>query len=169
LIRRIQPECKIQRKEHGKTIFLRVRMETEPTEIEPVETTEEERHPRKKRKKGHLAPESEEDLRRRGIVYVSRLPPNMKPKHLRTLLSEWGVVTRVYCSLESTFLGAHLMFLGEEDWTKRKKRGGNRRRQFREAWVEFESKRKAYNAALALNGQKIGTRKKVCCPLQFFI
>lgn len=121
--------------------------------------------PSKKRKQEHLATDDEE-LRRRGIVYISRMPPNMKPRHLQELLGQWGVITRTYCAPESVqppFLLSLLIsfLLGLEVLARRKKRGGNKRRQFTEAWVEFESKRKAYNVALALNGQKIGNRKKV--------
>lgn len=136
------------------------RMEN-PSEQETLREEEEVTcdRPLKKRKKEHQTLPDEE-LKRRGIVYISRMPPNMKPRHLKALLGEWGVITRVYCAPESmTYL--FVITSGEEEWMKRKKRGGNRRRQFKEAWVEFESKRKAYNAALALNGQRIGERKKV--------
>lgn len=51
---------------------------------------------------------------RRGIVYVSRIPPHMKPQKLRHLLSQHGEIGRVYCTPEDQ-LARH----------KRKKKGGN--------------------------------------------
>jgi hypothetical protein len=38
---------------------------------------------------------------RRGVVYVSRLPPHMKPAKLRQLLSQYGEIGRVYCAPEA--------------------------------------------------------------------
>lgn len=78
-------------------------MEETPQE-EVVASSEEKDHPHKKRKKDHPKIDNEEELRRRGIVYVSRMPPNMKPRHLRQLLEEWGTITRIYCAPESTGL-----------------------------------------------------------------
>eukprot|EP01126_Amoeba_proteus_P056071 TRINITY_DN7005_c0_g2_i1.p1 TRINITY_DN7005_c0_g2~~TRINITY_DN7005_c0_g2_i1.p1 ORF type:complete len:179 (-),score=34.15 TRINITY_DN7005_c0_g2_i1:121-657(-) len=92
---------------------------------------------------------NEEELKRRGIVFISRMPPGMRPHHLRTLLTPWGIITRIYCAPETL-----------ERAKARKKSGGNGRVRFSEAWVEFSSKRKAYEAALSLNGQRIGERKK---------
>lgn len=37
---------------------------------------------------------------RPGVVFVSRLPPNMRPKHLRDFLRPYGALGRVYCALE---------------------------------------------------------------------
>jgi ESF2/ABP1 family protein len=51
---------------------------------------------------------------RRGIVYLSRLPPHMKPAKLRQLLSAHGEIGRVYCTPEDA--GARAV---------RKQRGGN--------------------------------------------
>lgn len=51
---------------------------------------------------------------RRGIVYISRIPPHMKPAKLKQLLAQYGEVGRVYCAPEDT--GARKM---------RKQKGGN--------------------------------------------
>ena len=55
-----------------------------------------------------------EKVERRGIVYVSRIPPHMKPAKLRQLLSQYGEVGRVYCTPEDAALRR-----------KRKQHGGN--------------------------------------------
>ncbi len=51
---------------------------------------------------------------KRGIVYVSRIPPHMKPQKLRHLLSQYGEIGRVYCTPE-----------GKAARQNRKKKGGN--------------------------------------------
>jgi len=46
-----------------------------------------------------------------GIVYVSRLPPNMRPHHLRLYLRDMGPLLRVYCAPECAPLFArHRLF-----------------------------------------------------------
>ncbi|GFR51031.1 hypothetical protein Agub_g13359 [Astrephomene gubernaculifera] len=86
---------------------------------------------------------------RRGIVYVSRIPPHMKPHKLRQLLEPFGELGRVYCAPEDPSLRR-----------MRKKKGGNSGKNFTEGWVEFEDKRRAKRAALALNGQPMGGSKR---------
>lgn len=51
---------------------------------------------------------------RRGIIYVSRIPPHMKPQKLRQLLSQYGEVGRIYCTPEDPLARK-----------KRKQKGGN--------------------------------------------
>ena len=41
-----------------------------------------------------------EQHRRRGILYMSRIPPHMKPAKIKQLLSEYGDLGRIYCKLE---------------------------------------------------------------------
>lgn len=50
----------------------------------------------------------------RGIIYVSRIPPHMKPAKLRQLLSQYGEIGRVYCTPEDPLARK-----------KRKQHGGN--------------------------------------------
>lgn len=85
----------------------------------------------------------------RGIVYISRIPPHMKPHKLRQLLSEHGEIGRLYCTPESP----HLRKI-------RKKRGGNTGKNFTEGWVEFEDKKDAKRVALLLNGQPMGGKHR---------
>ena len=60
-----------------------------------------------------------ESLKKRGVIYMSRIPPFMKPNKARVLFEQYGEVTRIY--------------LAEEDATRRLKRkahGGNGSKQF---------------------------------------
>ena len=87
-------------------------------------------------------------LDQRGVVYMSRVPPFMKPNKARSLLESYGEITRIY--------------LAEEDATARKKRkekGGNASKQFSEGWIEFADKRIAKRVAESLNNTPIGARK----------
>lgn len=60
-----------------------------------------------------------EKLKKRGVIYLSRIPPFMKPNKARSTFEQYGEVTRLY--------------LAEEDVGKRQKRkthGGNGSKQF---------------------------------------
>jgi len=86
---------------------------------------------------------------RRGVVYLSRLPPFFKPNKIRSLLGEVGRIDRVYLRAES-----------EEERASRIRGGGSRRVNFREGWVEFYDKRDARRAAVLLNNKAVGGRKR---------
>ncbi|DAZ92895.1 TPA: hypothetical protein N0F65_000586 [Lagenidium giganteum] len=90
-----------------------------------------------------------EKAAKRGVVYLSRVPPFMKPEKVKHLLSQYGDINRIY--------------LVPEDKTHRKKRtaaGGNRKQNYTEGWIEFEDKRVARRTAEALNARQIGGRKR---------
>ncbi|KAI8465174.1 MAG: hypothetical protein J3K34DRAFT_461551 [Monoraphidium minutum] len=110
--------------------------------------------PKKKKKLSKVL--SQEKLKRlqakaerRGIIYVSRIPPHMKPAKLRQLLSQYGEVGRVYCTPEDAAVRR-----------KRKQHGGNTGKNFTEGWVEFEDKGVAKSTAAMLNNQPIGGRHR---------
>ena len=89
-----------------------------------------------------------ENLEKRGVMYLSRIPPFMKPNKVRALLEVYGEITRLY--------------LSEEDKTARKRRklsGGNGSKQFVEGWVEFADKKIAKSVALSLNNTNIAPNK----------
>ncbi|KAG6026412.1 hypothetical protein E4U41_001276 [Claviceps citrina] len=91
---------------------------------------------------------SEAAIKKSGVVYISRIPPGMKPSALRSLLSPYGKLNRI--------------FLAPEDPTaraRRKRAGGNKRLLFTEGWIEFLRKRDAKAACELLNGQNIGGKK----------
>lgn len=84
-----------------------------------------------------------------GVIYISRVPPFMKPTVLRSLLTPYGAVGRI--------------FLTPEDTTSRQQRlrgGGTRRKLFLDGWVEFTHKRDAKFVAENLNAQTMGGKKR---------
>lgn len=89
-------------------------------------------------------------LKKRGVIYVARVPPRMTPTKIKSLLSDFAEVTRV--------------FLVEEDATVRKRRkreyGGSGGKRYVEGWVEFASKRKAKHITASLNLTPISNTKR---------
>lgn len=83
-----------------------------------------------------------------GVVYISRIPPFMKPVKLRQILSRFGEVNRIFLSPEDP-----------KTYAKRVKFGGNKKKNFTEGWAEFVRKKDAKLAADVLNGNKIGGKK----------
>ncbi|XP_026189516.1 activator of basal transcription 1 isoform X2 [Mastacembelus armatus] len=83
-----------------------------------------------------------------GIIYLGHIPPRLRPKHLRNLLSVYGEIGRI--------------FLQPEDGQvrKRKRKSGLRRCDFTEGWVEFRDKRVAKKVAASLHNTPMGTRKR---------
>jgi ESF2/ABP1 family protein len=84
-----------------------------------------------------------------GVLYISRVPPFMKPTVLRSLLTPYGPVGRI--------------FLTPEDTTSRQQRlrgGGTRRKLFLDGWVEFLHKKDAKFVAENLNAQTMGGKKR---------
>jgi ESF2/ABP1 family protein len=95
----------------------------------------------KKQLKKHLETE-----KNRGVLFISRVPPYLKPGKLRDLLSGMGTeVLRVYLAAEDGAVRA-----------RRLKNGGNKKKSFTEGWVEFEDKRKAKRIASTLNNTPMG-------------
>jgi ESF2/ABP1 family protein len=85
---------------------------------------------------------------RRGVIYISRVPPFMRPVKLRHMLSQYGEVDRIW--------------LRPEDDSARKRRlqkGGSRKRNYCEGWVEFLDKKMARRVAESLNATPIGGKK----------
>lgn len=82
-----------------------------------------------------------------GVIYLSRIPPFMKPPTLRRLLSPHGTILRIFLTPEphSTYL-------------KRRSLGGNKKRSFIDGWVEYSRRKDAKICAEALNAATIGGR-----------
>jgi ESF2/ABP1 family protein len=91
---------------------------------------------------------SEEAIKKSGVVYMSRIPPGMKPSALRSLLSPYGKLNRVFLAPEDPAVRA-----------RRKRAGGNKRVLFTEGWIEFVKKKEGKAACELLNGQNIGGKK----------
>ena len=91
---------------------------------------------------------TEKAIRKSGVVYLSRVPPFMKPTKLRSLLEPYGAINRIFLTPEDP-----------TSHTRRVRSGGNKKRSFTDGWVEFISKKAAREACELLNGQTIGGKK----------
>ncbi|KAI6031239.1 hypothetical protein BKA83DRAFT_4197557 [Pisolithus microcarpus] len=72
------------------------------------------------------------EIARTGVVYISRIPPGMRPEKVRHLMSQYGEVGRVYLQKEdpkTTYL--------------RRKYTTDKKPHFTEGWVEFKDKKVA--------------------------
>lgn len=90
-----------------------------------------------------------EKLARRGIVYLARVPPFMRPEKVKHLLEQYGEVTRIYLAPEDEAIAR-----------RRKKLGGQRSTNYTEGWVEYAEKKVAKAVARSLNGTLIGGKKR---------
>lgn len=93
-----------------------VENEEEEDKVDDEESKEGVPKTTKKKKKDHRLDISKVDnfnekLRRRGVLYIARIPPRMNPSKIKSLLSDFGNVIRIY--------------LVEEDPTVRKNRKMN--------------------------------------------
>ncbi|KAL7571133.1 hypothetical protein ACA910_014738 [Epithemia clementina (nom. ined.)] len=106
-------------------------------------------------------------LKRRGVVYVARIPPRMTPTKMKRLLQE-----ELITSIDTTSGGKKSnnkveitrIYLVPEDASVRKRRrqehGGNGSKRFVEGWIEFASKRVAKQVAAALHNTPISNHKR---------
>ncbi|PWW78964.1 hypothetical protein C7212DRAFT_275295 [Tuber magnatum] len=91
---------------------------------------------------------SKEATAKTGVVYLSRVPPFMKPMKVKSLLSHFGEIDRIFLSPEDP-----------KAYARRVRFGGNKKRNFEEGWVEFKSKKVAKLVAETLNTTIIGGKK----------
>lgn len=106
-----------------------------PPKKGPLTLTEKEKERAKKRKN------------KTGVIYLSSLPPYLKPSALKTMLLQrgFGPITRIFLTPADLPPGA-----------ASKK---NRRKLYADGWVEFASKRTAKICAEALNASIVGGKK----------
>lgn len=83
-----------------------------------------------------------------GVIYLSSIPPYMKPAKMRQILSRFGEVDRLFLKRES-----------DDKHKRRLKSGGNKKTMYEEGWGEFVRKRDAKLCAHTLNGNIIGGKK----------
>lgn len=83
-----------------------------------------------------------------GVVYLSSLPPYLKPMALKTLLVQrgFGPITKVFLTP-----AVHS--------TSGSGRRNNKRKTYSDGWVEFESKKTAKICAETLNANIVGGKK----------
>ena len=84
-----------------------------------------------------------------GVIYLSRVPPFMKPTVLRSLLTPYGAIGRIFLTPEPS-----------TSRTQRLRSGGTRRKLYLDGWVEFQHKRDAKFVADNLNAQTMGGKKR---------
>ncbi len=84
-----------------------------------------------------------------GVIYLSRVPPFMKPSVVRSLLTPYGALGRIFLTPESS-----------TSRTQRLRSGGTRRKLYLDGWVEFIHKRDAKHVADSLNAQTMGGKKR---------
>lgn len=109
----------------------------------------------KKKRKERLLKEAV-NADKRGVCYLSRIPPRMDPLKLRQILSQFGEIERIYLTPQDSNARVH------------RKRGGGFRGQefsggyekFTEGWVEFTKKSVAKRVASMLNGEQVGGKRR---------
>lgn len=91
---------------------------------------------------------SEKSIKKSGLIYVSRIPPYMKPTKLRQLLEPYGTINRIFLSPEDP-----------QEHARRVKQGGNKKRMYTDGWIEFVNKKDAKDSVDMLNARTIGGPK----------
>ncbi|KAI1403581.1 Pre-rRNA-processing protein ESF2 [Hypoxylon fuscum] len=87
-------------------------------------------------------------IKKSGLVYLSRIPPFMKPTKLRSLLEPYGKINRIFLTPEDP-----------QDRSRRIRQGGNKKHMYTDGWVEFVNKADAKKAVDLLNARTIGGKK----------
>ncbi|KAL7629742.1 RNA-binding ATPase activator esf2 [Parahypoxylon ruwenzoriense] len=91
---------------------------------------------------------TEAAIKKSGLVYLSRIPPFMKPAKLRSLLEPYGKINRIFLTPEDP-----------QERSRRVRQGGNKKRCYTDGWVEFVNKKDAKKAVDLLNARTIGGKK----------
>ncbi|KAK7303506.1 hypothetical protein RJT34_14413 [Clitoria ternatea] len=86
------------------------------------------------------------DTDKRGVCYLSRIPPHMDHVKLRHILSQFGDIQRI--------------FLASQDSAAQVPTKRSRDQVYSEGWVEFANKSIAKRVANMLNGEQIGGKKR---------
>lgn len=83
-----------------------------------------------------------------GVIYLSTLPPYLKPSALRSMLEARGFapITKIFLTPETPSASAP-------------RRRSNKRKSYTDGWVEFGSKRTAKICAQTLNANIVGGKK----------
>lgn len=87
-------------------------------------------------------------IKKTGVCYLSKVPPYMKPSKLRSVLSRFGKIDRLFLKPEDNSI-----------YHKRVKYGGNKKKNFTEGWIEFVNKKDAKLCASTLNANILGGKK----------
>ncbi|ABN67100.2 predicted protein [Scheffersomyces stipitis CBS 6054] len=120
----------------------------ESIEVGDVDSTSERKNGKIKKLTSRQLQKEQKRIKRTGVCYLSRIPPYMKPATLRSILSRFGKIDRLFLKPEDSAI-----------YHKRVKYGGNKKKNFTEGWVEFVNKKDAKMCASTLNANKLGGRK----------
>lgn len=83
-----------------------------------------------------------------GVIYLSRIPPFMRPSTVRTYLSLHGTIGKLFLTPEPP-----------THYLSRRRHGGNKKHSYIDGWVEFTRKKDAKRCVDAINGQIVGGKK----------
>lgn len=105
---------------------------------------------------------------KRGIIYLSSLPPYMNVSQIREVFSEYGKIGRVYLQLDDKgkicerLENLRIIYLSFSDLPANGKKSKKRNvaNKFTEGWVEFERKSVAKRVVAFLNNKQVSTRKR---------
>jgi ESF2/ABP1 family protein len=100
-------------------------------------------------KLGKPVPLSQPKKDKSGVLYLSRVPPFMKPTVLRSLLTPYGAIGKIFLTPEPA-----------ASRTQRLRGGGTKRKLYLDGWVEFLHKKDAKYVADNLNAQTMGGKKR---------
>ena len=79
--------------------------------------------------------------KKEGVLYLSRVPPHMKPSALRSILSPFGDITNLY--------------LTPTPPSQRSRQATSTRKSYSSGWVSFSRRSAAKNCVAALNGNTL--------------
>lgn len=122
--------------------------DTKEDEIEDISQVKSKQNQRLKKLTPEQLAKEQAKIKRTGVCYLSRIPPYMKPSKLRSILSKFGELDRIFLKPEDPAV-----------YKKRVKYGGNKKKNYTEGWVEFLNKKNAKLCEATLNGNKIGGKK----------
>lgn len=91
---------------------------------------------------------SQKAVKKTGVIYLSRIPPFMKPQAVKHYFTAYGPTERVFLTPEDA-----------PARTQRLRNGGNKKTFYVDGWVEFKNKKDAKMVADNLNGNIIGGKK----------
>eukprot|EP00914_Ancora_sagittata_P027884 GHVO01054578.1.p1 GENE.GHVO01054578.1~~GHVO01054578.1.p1 ORF type:complete len:170 (+),score=33.89 GHVO01054578.1:1-510(+) len=89
------------------------------------------------------------EINPKGIIYISKIPRFMHHNKLRHYMSQFGDVCNIRLSKEDKSV-----------YNNRVKKGGTKKANYTEGWVEFEKRKVAKRVALSLNGTPVGGKKR---------
>lgn len=111
--------------------------ETTPTNTQP-----------KLSPKRTLLSKSKHKTSKPGVIYLSRIPPFMRPSTVRTYLSLYGTIGKLFLTPEPP-----------TQYMSRRRHGGNKKHSYIDGWVEFTRKQDAKRCVDAINGRIVGGKK----------